>query len=262
MVHSQSDRPSELTAELAAASIAELVAEIEAKTPTETDQTIEQIKKALKDIYFVSGLGADERVFYLLKLEGYQPIHIRWLKPEPDESIADYAKRLTAQIKSDRPIIIGLSFGGIISIEIAKHIEVEKVILISSAKTDAEIPLYFKLFRWLPIHRVFPFKTLLWTTYRLAYWIFSLETPDECQLLRAILVDTDADFLKWALHKVVTWKNQTVPDCLHHLHGTSDRIFPIHFVTPHAKVEQGGHFMVINRATQISSLLEGILKVI
>ncbi len=257
MEHSQSDCPLKSSAE----SIAELVSEVISGV-AETSQTSEQIEKALKDIYFVSGLGADERVFYLLKLKGYQPIHIRWLKPERNETIADYAQRLTEQIKVDRPIIIGLSFGGIISIEIAKHIEVEKVILISSAKTDSEIPLYFKLFRWFPIHRVFPFKTLLWTTYRLAYWIFSLETPDECQILRSILVDTDADFLKWALHKVVTWKNQAVSDCLHHLHGTGDRIFPIHFVTPHAKVEQGGHFMVMNRATQISSLLEEILKVI
>jgi len=258
MVHSQSDHTSDLTAEeLIAASIvkAETVAEAVA-------EQIEQVEKALKNIYFISGLGADERVFYLLKVEGYQPVHIRWLKPERNESIADYAKRLTAQIKSDRPIIIGLSFGGIISVEIAKQIEVEKVILISSAKTASEIPLYFKLFRWFPIHRVFPFKTLLWMTYRFSYWIFSLEAPDECQLLRTILVDIDADFLKWALHKVVTWKNQTVPECLHHLHGTGDRIFPIHFVMPHATVEQGGHLMVINRATQVSSLLQEILKVI
>jgi hypothetical protein len=43
---------------------------------------------------------------------------------------------------------------------------------------------------------------------------------------------------------------------------TGDRIFPIHFVAPHATVEQGGHLRVMNRASQISSLLKGILKVI
>ena len=100
----------------------------------------EKIENSLKDIYCVSGLGADERVFQKLKLEGYQPIHIRWVEPENKESITDYAKRLTEQIKSDEPILIGLSFGGIIAIEIAKQINTKKVILISSTKNQQEVP--------------------------------------------------------------------------------------------------------------------------
>jgi pimeloyl-ACP methyl ester carboxylesterase len=102
----------------------------------------ERAEKALKDIYFVSGLGADERVFRLLKFEGYQPVHLHWVAPQAGESIADYAQRLSTQIKSDCPIIIGLSFGGMIAVEIGKHISVEKVILISSVKTTSEIPFY------------------------------------------------------------------------------------------------------------------------
>jgi len=156
----------------------------------------ERSEKALEDIYFVSGLGADERVFRLLKFKGYQPVHIHWLPPERGESIADYTQRLTAQIKSDRPIIIGLSFGGIIAVEIAKQIAVKKVILLSSVKAASEVPFYFKLFRWLPIHRIFPFKSLLWLGYWFAFWIFGLEAPNERQLLKAILLDTDARFIK------------------------------------------------------------------
>jgi pimeloyl-ACP methyl ester carboxylesterase len=222
-------------------------------------QAIKQIGHALKDIYFVSGLGADERVFRLLKFEGYQPVHLRWLDPKPKEPIADYAKRLAAQIKADRPVIVGLSFGGMIAVEIAKQIEVEKVILISSVRSRAEIPPYFKLFRWLPLHRIFPFKTLLWAEYWFADWVFGIDTPDECRLLRAILQDTDAHFLKWALHQVVIWKNETIPDHLYHLHGSSDRIFPICYVQPDVAIERGGHFMIVNRAAQISALLEKII---
>lgn len=225
-------------------------------TPAEA---IEQIEKALKDIYFISGLGADERVFQLLKFEGYRPVHIRWLTPECGEPIADYAKRLAVQIQSATPILVGLSFGGIIAVEIAKQIEVEKVILVSSVKDKFEVPLYFRLFRWFPIHRIIPYKSLLWAGYMIAYWLFSLESSDERTLLKAILLDTDAHFLKWALHKVVTWDNKTVPDPLHQIHGTTDRIFPIRFVQPDFVLERGGHFMIINRANQISALLEKIM---
>lgn len=243
--------------------------EIEEVTPTVEQPTIaavmspgqalEQREHASKDIYFVSGLGADERVFRLLKFEGYRPVHIRWLEPERGEALADYASRLTAQIQSDCPVIVGLSFGGLIAVEMAKQIEVEKVILISSAKQVEEIPFYYRLFRWLPIHRVFPFKTLLWAVYWLAYWIFGTETAEERQLLKTILLDTDPHFLKWALHRVVIWNNEAIPKNLCHIHGLRDRIFPIWFARPDYVLERGGHLMILNRAARISTLLEEII---
>lgn len=220
----------------------------------------QQSENALKDIYFISGLGADKRVFQRLKFKGYQPVHIEWLEPQADESLTDYAQRLTAQIKSECPIIIGLSFGGLIAVEIAKQIPVKQVILISSTKNKSEIPFYFKLFRWFPLHRIFPFKTFLAIGYSLIKWLFGLESKDECQLLKAILFDTDANFIKWAIHRVVIWNNQTIPERLHHIHGKSDRIFPIRFVEPDFAIEGGGHFMVLNRAFQISQLIEEIIN--
>ncbi|HHP7231635.1 MAG TPA: alpha/beta hydrolase [Xenococcaceae cyanobacterium] len=221
--------------------------------------TTTKLSKSFKNIYCISGLGADKRVFQKLKFRGYQPVHLDWLEPNKGEDIASYAQRLAGQITAQKPILIGLSFGGIVAIEIAKHIAVEKVILISSAKSSAEIPFYFQIFRWLPLHCVIPFKSLLFIVYWLIYWFFSLENSQERQLLKAILIDTDAQFLKWAIHRVVIWNNQTVPDCTYHLHGTSDRIFPLRFVKPDIKLEQGGHFMIINRADKISQIIDRII---
>lgn len=222
-------------------------------------QTAQQVKNALKEIYLVSGLGADERVFRLLKFEGYQPIHIHWVEPEPGESIAHYASRLATQIQATDPIVIGLSFGGMIAVEIAKQIAVERVILISSVKTKFEVPLYFRLFRWFPIHRIFPFKSLLWAAYLILYWLFGLESPEERTLLKAILLDTDAHFLKWALHKVVTWENETIPEQLYHIHGTNDRIFPYPWVEADFIIERGGHFMIMNRSGKLLSMIQTII---
>ena len=219
----------------------------------------EKLENSLKDIYCFSGLGADERVFQKLKLQGYQPVHIRWLEPEKRESIADYAKRLTKQIKSTRPILVGLSFGGIIAIEIAKQLDTEKVILISSTKNKKEIPFYFKIFRWLPIQRLLPARIILWFGQLLASWFFSLETIDERKLFRAILFDTDAKFMKWAIDRVVSWKNELIPNNIYHIHGESDRIFPYKFVEEDFSVTKGGHFMIMNRAEHISQLIQKII---
>lgn len=217
-------------------------------------------ERAEKDIYFVSGLGADERVFRELKFEGYRPVHIRWLEPERGESLSDYAHRLSKQIQSDRPILVGLSFGGLVAVEMAKQIDVEQVILLSSTKTTAEIPFYYKIFRWFPLHRVFPFKTLLWALYWFADWVFSAETVEEQKLLKVILLDTDPHFLKWALHRVVVWQNHTIPDSLHHIHGLRDRIFPARWIKPDVAIEQAGHLMVLNRASRVSDLITQIIE--
>ena len=216
-------------------------------------------KKADKNIYCISGLGADKRVFTKLQFKGYNPVHIEWLPPSEKETLTDYAKRLAAEITDENPILIGLSFGGIVAVEIAKQIPTEKVILISSAKTAAEVPWYFRMFRWFPIHWLIPFKSLLWAVYWLINWFFGLETIEERQLLKAILVDTDAVFLKWAINCVVVWQNEINLDCIHHLHGTSDRIFPIAFVAPNVAIERGGHFMIMNRAETISQIIDSII---
>ncbi len=97
-----------------------------------------------KRLYILSGLGADEQVFQRLDFSGFATTFIKWKTPHENESIEQYAKRLLDQITTIKPTIIGLSFGGIIAIEIAKQIETEKVILISSAKTKFEIPFYFR----------------------------------------------------------------------------------------------------------------------
>jgi len=212
--------------------------------------------KRLKAIYFISGLGADERIFQWLRYDGYRPVHIPWVSPNRGESVEDYAKRLIEKIEDERPIIVGLSFGGIIAVEIAKQIAVEKVILLSSAKSTLEIPYYFKLFRWLPIHRALPFKSLLWAFYWLAYWLFDPEGTEQKLLLKTVLIETDPHFLKWALHKVVVWKNKEIPDTIVQVHGRRDRIFPLKFVTPDYTIENSGHLMVMTRAEEVSELIE------
>ncbi len=70
--------------------------------------------------------------------------------------MAEYAKRLLPQITEEKPILMGVSFGGMIAIEIAKHISVEKVIQISSAQSSAAIPSYFKLMAKLKIQKLIP----------------------------------------------------------------------------------------------------------
>jgi hypothetical protein len=41
----------------------------------------------MKKVYFISGLGADSRVFSFLDLSYFEPVFLDWLPPQKKESL-------------------------------------------------------------------------------------------------------------------------------------------------------------------------------
>lgn len=211
-----------------------------------------------QEIYFISGLGADASVFKFLKLGNYQQVHVKWLPTNEGESLQDYAGRLIEQIHTQNPIIVGLSFGGIVAIEIAKRLPAAKIVLLSSITNRNEIPWYFRLAGLLRLHKLVPANLLKHANF-ITYWFFGVRTPEEKKLLAEIFERTDPKFLKWAIDKIVTWQNQTTIKNLVRIHGSSDRLLLLGSAHPDYRIERGGHLMVIDHAAEISNTLLQIL---
>lgn len=205
-------------------------------------------------LYIFSGLGADERVFQRLDFFGFSTTFIKWIVPQDKETIENYATRLLDQIKTTKPTLIGLSFGGLIAVEVAKQIETEKVILIASAKTKKEIPFYYRFAGQLGLHKLLPTRLLKNSNF-ITNWFFGTTSNFEKQLLKQILIDTDPIFLNWAIDKVACWKNQTQTKNIFHIHGTSDRILPLSFVKCNSIIKNGGHLMTLNKAEVLNQIL-------
>ncbi|HSI82681.1 MAG: alpha/beta fold hydrolase [Candidatus Methylacidiphilales bacterium] len=210
-------------------------------------------------IYLFSGLGADERVFRELDFTDYKPVFIRWITPEKNESIEAYAFRLTKQIPDEHPVLIGLSFGGMIAIEVAKHLSTSKVILIASAKTQKEIPGYYRFAGRLGLHHLLPARLMIRSKF-ITNWFFGASGRKEQELLRAILQSTDPVLLKWAIGKIVLWNNVVVPLNTVHIHGTKDRILPFRETNEIIPIEGGGHFMTLQQAEKITTIIRDNLK--
>jgi len=207
-----------------------------------------------KELYIFSGLGADERVFQLLDFSGFSTTFIKWIVPHDKETIEHYAKRLLDQIKTVKPTLIGLSFGGLIAIEVAKQIDTEKLILIASAKTKNEIPFYYRFAGKLSLHKLLPTR-LLKRSNIITNWFFGTSSIFDKQLLKQILIETDPTFLKWAIDKVVSWTNQVQTKNIFHIHGTRDKILPFGFVKCNLKIKNGGHLMTLNKADELNNIL-------
>jgi len=90
-------------------------------------------------LYLIGGLGADERVFKFLHSEFPNQI-IKWIEPLKMEPIEDYTKRLSEQIDTKEKFgILGVSFGGIIAVELSKIIKPQITILISSVELASQL---------------------------------------------------------------------------------------------------------------------------
>ncbi len=207
-----------------------------------------------KEVYIFSGLGADKRVFQNLDLSDISAHHIKWIKPQSKESIEQYASRLLTQINSPNPSLIGLSFGGLIAVEVAKQIKTEKVILISSAKSKSDIPFYYRLAGLLSLHKLLP-VSLLKSSNFISNWFFVTKSIREKHLLKQILNDIDTDFLQWAIDKIVNWDNRSVLTNIISIHGSSDRILPTGYTSCDYSIKDGGHFMILNKAEEITNIL-------
>lgn len=200
----------------------------------------------MKEIFLISGLGADRRVFEFLDLSGYNLNYVDWIPSQLNESIEHYAQRLLEQIPVENPILIGVSFGGMMAVEIGKLIKTEKIILISSIQTKDELPGYLNLVARSKVDWLIPTPPPRW----ILFYLFGVKGKYEKELLAGIVRDTDPTFFKWALNKIFSWKNGVDLPNLIRIHGTDDRIFPnrkADYLIPH-----GGHFMIVTKAAEVS----------
>ena len=211
-------------------------------------------------IYFISGLGADKRIFQKLVLSSFlEPVYLDWVIPQTNESLPAYAHRMAALIDSTKPFyLVGVSFGGMIATEIAKQLSPQKTILISSVPISQQLPWYYHFLGQLYIDKVIP-ATLLTSSNALTYWLFGATDLQTKSLLKQILKDTDKRFLKWAIRAIVTWNNETKPVNLVQINGTTDKILPVRFTNPDFVIPKGGHLMVYNQPPKVSAILASIL---
>ena len=204
-------------------------------------------------IYGVPGLGADERVFACLGVD-IQPI--RWIKPAPEDTLASYAFKLIPQIDQSSPyILLGVSFGGMLVSEMSKYINPYKVILISSVAASCELPRSLRLLRALPkgllnwsVNRLHPPPAFIMNK------VFGVNSRSGQHLLQMIIKETDVSFMTWAIHSILHWQNTSIPENLIRIHGSADRLLPPPS-SAYIKVEGGGHFMIVEEAELIKTLI-------
>jgi len=208
-----------------------------------------------KRIYCISGLGADEKIFTHLDIDGYELRYIPWIRPHKKETIDSYAKRMAKHIKDENAILIGVSFGGMIGIEIAKQLPLRKLFIVSSIKSSLEMPRWMKMAGTLKLDKILPVRLHKYTE-KIDNNRLGVSNKEEKEMVRAYRKNADLVFVDWAISQIVNWKNGWQPENIIHIHGEKDKIFPLKKVKPSFVVKDGTHMMIYNRAKEISEFIQ------
>ena len=206
------------------------------------------MNQELIHVYMMPGMAASPTIFERIKLpEDQFQIHwLEWMIPNKDESLQDYAKRMTAKIVHDNIVLLGVSFGGILVQEMSKFIDVKKLIVVSSVKSQHELPKRMKIARFLKAYKMVPTQ-LLSNIDVLKKYAFNDTISKRIDLYKTYLSVSDKRYLDWAIKQVVCWDQEQPNPKAIYIHGDKDAIFT-HSCDGNCIVVEGGtHIMVITK---------------
>jgi len=196
-------------------------------------------------VYFMPGLAANPSIFERIVLDEavFEVLLLEWEMPLDKESLQDYAKRMATKVTYPNPVLIGVSFGGILVQEMAKFVEARRVIIISSVKSNLEFPTSFKLAKTTKAYKLIP-MSLLENVESLLKFSFGSKINQRISLYKKFLSVRDIRYLDWAVEQIMLWDRIVVDKSVIHIHGDSDDVFPIKNIQNCIVVKGGTHIMI------------------
>lgn len=206
------------------------------------------------------GMAANSTIFDHIDLPSseFEQHLLEWFVPSKNMSLTEYAIKLSKNIVHDHPVLIGVSFGGLLVQEMAKHIPVKKTIIVSSVKTSRELPKRMLFARYTKAHKALP-TSLVNNVELLAKYAFGETVNKRLALYEKYLGIRDTQYLDWAIDQMVNWKQSECPENLVHIHGEKDPVFPINRIHNCIPVKNGTHTMIIHRAKWFNEHLPTII---
>ncbi len=218
------------------------------------------MSKAIVHVYFMPGMAANSSIFEYIKLpEDQFKIHyLDWALPEKGMNIISYAEKMCTLITHQNPVLLGVSFGGILVQEMAKIIAVRKVIIVSSVKSKNELPKRMLFARYTSIHRLLP-TGLVNNVELLAKYAFGETVTKRLALYEKYLSIRDKFYIDWCIHEMVNWSQAIPSQHVIHIQGAKDAVFPIANIKQCIIVPNGSHTIIIHRAKWFNKHLPTII---
>ncbi len=212
-------------------------------------------------VYLIPGQGADYRLFGNLQLDScYRTVFVHYPVPNKGESMNTYAERIALQIDTTQEFsLIGVSLGGMLSVELNEIIHPGKTIIISSAKSRSELPVRYKFLRFFPLNHVVP-PQLYKIGAQIAQPVVEPDRKNGREVFVAMLKAKDPDFLKRSVNMIIHWNRKSYHPEIIHIHGTNDHTLPLRHINADYEIKNGSHMMTFTKGREISELINRLLS--
>lgn len=224
-------------------------------TPTDTPPT--------PPLILFSGMGADARLFSLQAPYFSRMIVPDWLPPNPRETLSEYGQRMAEQWNPNEPCFVGgASFGGLVALEVARHLPTRGCFLISSIRSRRELPWRY---RWLT-----PFATtipgvcvnLSQLFARAALGVSERFVRRNALSPLRVIAEDEGYFHRWAGVAALRWKppKSGWPFPIFQIHGDRDTVFAAHRSQAETIVPGGGHLLPLTHPQIITRFFQEAMQ--
>lgn len=213
-------------------------------------------------VYFMPGLAASSAIFERIRLpeDIFETILLEWTLPLEGETLRQYANRMAAQVTLENPVLIGVSFGGVLVQEMAQFLKPKKVIIISSVKSNLEFPRRMRFAKTTKAYKLIPTR-LMGNIELLAKLPFRGEKVQQrIKLYEKFLSMRERKYLDWALEQIIMWDRVEADANVIHIHGDADEVFPPKYIKgDFLAVPSGTHIMIISKFKWLNEHLPDLI---
>ncbi len=213
--------------------------------------------------YFIGGIASDERIFKHQMVAVENAVYLPFPKHDKQDTMETYVKKFIPFIDTTKAFnLVGNSMGGIMVMELIKHVQPEKVVLISSVKSRNEMPFILTHMKYTNAHKLLPGKGFIgFIQFGSLFKNEILKVPGMRRLAVSMAKSNDPDFLYWCVNAIIKWngKEDYRKDIIH-IHGTKDEMFPYRNIKNAIPVQGGSHSMLLIHHKEVNQLLTESLK--
>jgi surfactin synthase thioesterase subunit len=209
-------------------------------------------------LFLFPGLGADERLF-TYQMDNFDSIVVpEWIPPLMGENLSEYCERWAQRLEiGAQDFIGGMSFGGQVALELAKHIQCQGCLLISANRSSSEISTQFRMQNKVLQSMPEAFVRSSLKNIAIPFLVKSEKLhPAEKEILTEMLEEMDFEFFKWSSNAAAEWQYEFNPDDfktpIHQLHGEKDNIITIKDRSHVDVLKEASHLINFTHAKEVN----------
>lgn len=179
-------------------------------------------------VYLLPGQGADRRLFDSLTIDNnYKVKVVEYGTPSKELNMQLFAKEISKQIDTTEDyILIGVSMGGMLCVELSEILNPTKTIIISSAKNNTELPKRYRFQKNIPVYKIVP-GSVIKIGAKTLQPIVEPDRNNNEETFKSMLSSKSSTYMSRTVSLIINWDRTVNNSEIIHIHGSNDHTIPL-----------------------------------